>query len=435
MSAQSAKPKFAIIGAGPVGLSAARALKQKGIEYEQFESGTAVGGNWRDGVYQSAHIISSRKTTEFPDYPMPSDYPDFPSANQMLAYLNDYAKHYDLLTNITFNKTVELVSPLSNEFFELRFSDGTTSIHEGVVVCNGHHRHRRFPQFEGQFTGELIHSKDYKDPDQIRGKRVLVIGGGNSSCDITAEAARVGASAHMSLRRGYWFMPKTFYGVPTSELLTTKLPVWMQRIYFTMLLRVVVGDYRSYGLMKPDHKIFEHHPTINTEVLHYLKHGRIVPHPDVKRLDGRRVEFVDGMSEDFDVIVCGTGFYVSFPFLAPGLIETDNAVVKVRWGMVAPNHKHLYIYGWGQVRYGFGPLLTPGSDILADLILLQRKLRHPLGQVLEKLKQPFPRTHLLDPMATLRQIESVRGMLWIIPLVDKYLMKNAGSLRSSTDIG
>lgn len=424
MTAETAKLKFAIIGAGPVGLSAARALKQKGIAYEQFDAGTAIGGNWRDGVYKTAHIISSKKTTEFPDYPMPSHYPDFPSASQMLAYLNDYANHYDLLPNIRFNKTVELVSSLANEQFELRFADGTSGIYEGVIACNGHHWHRRFPEYEGQFSGQLIHSKDYKDPDQIRDKRVLVIGGGNSACDITAEAARVGASAHLSLRRGYWFMPKTFYGVPTSELLTTKLPVWMQRIYLRVLLRIVVGDYRTYGLMKPDHRIFEHHPTINTEVLHYLKHGRIVPHPDIRRLDGKRVEFLDGTSEEFDIIVCGTGFYVSLPFLAPGLVETSGPIARVRWGMVAPNHKQLYIYGWGQVRYGFGPLLTPGSDILADFILLQRKLRHPLGQILEKLKQPFPETHLLDPMATLRQIDSARRMFWLIPLVDKYLMGN-----------
>jgi hypothetical protein len=433
MSFQSAKIKFAIIGAGPVGLSAARALKQKGIEYDQFDAGTAIGGNWRDGVYKSAHIISSKKTTEFPDFPMPSDYPDFPSAEQMLAYLNSYANHYDLLPNIHFNKTVELVSPLTVESYELRFSDGTIGVYEGVIVCNGHHWHRRFPKYEGQFSGQLIHSKDYKDPDQIRDKRVLVIGGGNSACDITAEAARVGASAHMSLRRGYWFMPKTFYGVPTSELLTTKLPVWMQRIYIGLLLRIVVGDYEAYGLMKPDHKIFEHHPTINTEVLHYLKHGKIVPHPDVKRFDGNQVEFMDGKSEEFDIIVCGTGFYVSFPFLAPGIVETSGAIANVRWGMVAPNHKNVYIYGWGQVRYGFGPLLTPGSDILADLILLQRRLKNPLGQILEKLKQPFPNTHLLDPMATLKQIDSVRRMLWLVPLADKYLMKNEGAKELSTE--
>jgi len=434
MPSSETQNKIAIIGAGPVGLSAARALKQKGIAYDQFEAGTAVGGNWRDGVYSTAHIISSKKTTEYPDYPMPISYPDFPSAAQMLAYLGDYARHYGLLERIAFSTAVENVAPTVDERWEIRTSDGSTHVYEGVIVCNGHHWDRRFPQYPGEFSGEWIHSKDYKHPNQLEGKRVLVIGGGNSACDIVAEAARVGASAHLSLRRGYWFLPKTFYSVPTSDLLTTWLPVWVQRIYIEALVRIVVGDYRNYGLMKPDHKLFDHHPTINTEVLHYLKHGRIAPHPDVKRFDGNTITFTDGSQEDFDLIVCGTGFHVSFPFLEPAVVSTNGSMAKVLWGVVAPHHRQLYVYGWGQARYGFGPLLTPASDAIADLILLQRKLKHPLGKVLQRLRQPFPKTHLLDPMATLREIKSIRNVLWLLPLVDKYLMSSKPSSLGHADV-
>ncbi len=422
MTAVSTKNKIAIIGAGPVGISAARALKLKDIAYDQFEADAALGGNWRHGVYTTAHIISSRKTTEFPDYPMPADYPDFPSAAQMLEYLTDYAKHYGLIEQITFNTRVEHVGPAKDNLWELRLNNDESRFYEGVIICNGHHWQRRWPDYGGKFTGEFIHSKDFQQPEQLNGKRVLVIGGGNSSCDIVAEAARVGASAHLSLRRGYWFLPKTFYGVPTAELLTTGMPVWLQRIYISVLLKIVVGDYRQYGLMKPDHKIFEHHPTINTELLHYLKHGKIVPHPDVKNFDGGVVEFVDGVKEEFDLVVCGTGFEVSIPFLDPEIVEIDGPVVKAQWGMVAPRHRQLYIYGWAQARYGFGPLLTPASELLADLILLQRHLAHPLGAVLNRMKQPLPDSHLLDPMAVLKQLKRARKLLWVLPLVDKYLM-------------
>lgn len=424
MSDVASKNKIAIVGAGPVGISAARALKMKGIDYDQFESESGIGGNWRHGVYRSAHIISSRKTTEFPDYPMPSDYPDFPSAAQMLAYLNDYARHHQLIEGIIFNTTVDHIKPGDDGLWEVRLNNGETRSYEGVIICNGHHWDPRWPIYEGEFTGQMIHSKEYKDPEQLRGKRVLVIGGGNSACDIASEAARVAKSAHLSLRRGYWILPKTVYGTPTAELLTTWMPVWMQRIYISTLLKIVVGDYRDYGLMKPDHKIFEHHPTINSELLHYLKHGKIVPHPDVKRFNDQTVEFEDGKREEFDLIVCATGFHVSIPFLAPDVVQIDGSIVKVHWSMVAPHHKQLYVYGWGQARYGFGPLLTPASDLMADLILLQRKLSHPIGEVLTKMNQPFPKTHLLDPMATLKQIKSARGTLWMLPLVDKYMMSN-----------
>jgi hypothetical protein len=416
------KNKIAIIGAGPVGISAARALKSHNIAYDQLESEVELGGNWRHGVYRSAHIISSRKTTEFPDFPMPESYPDFPSADQMLSYLESYAKHFQLLENIQFNCKVEQVIP-EGEGFRLTLADGTSRTYEGVVICNGHHWERRWPTYEGRFSGTMMHSKDYKEPEQLRGKKVLVIGGGNSACDIAAEAARVGGSAHLSLRRGYWFLPKTIYGRPTAELLTTNLPVWLQRLYLEMLLKIVVGDYRKYGLMKPDHKIFEHHPTLNSELLHYLKHGKITPHGDIRRFDGDTVEFIDGTKESFDLIVCATGFNVSMPFLAAEIVPIEGPVVKAFWGMVAPHHKQLFIYGWGQARYGFGPLLTPASQLLAKLIILQRRLQHPLGEVLKAAMQPLPTTHLLDPMATLRQIKAANSMLWMLPIVDRHFVK------------
>jgi len=431
-TATATKNKILIIGAGPVGISAASALKKQGIAYDQLESEAELGGNWRHGVYKSAHIISSRKTTEFPDYPMPESYPDFPSAEQMLTYLESYAKHFKLIENIHFNCTVKKVTALSDGW-QVDLADGRSRIYEGVVVCNGHHWDRRWPEYQGQFTGEMMHSKDYKDPEQLKGKKVLVIGGGNSACDIVAEAARVGRSAHLSLRRGYWFLPKTLYGKPTTELLTTKMPVWMQRIYMTMLLKIVVGDYRKYGLMKPDHKIFEHHPTLNTELLHYLKHGRITPHGDIKRFDGDTVEFVNGDNEQFDLIVCATGFNVSMPFLEPDLVTIDGPVVKAFWGLVAPHHKQLYIYGWAQARYGFGPLLTPASELLAKLIILQRSLHHPLGEVLEFARQALPTTHLIDPMDTLRLIKSANNMLWLLPALDKYFLKRRAPLKTAKD--
>lgn len=424
MKAVSTREKIAVIGAGPVGISMGRALKQKGIAYDQIEAEDGVGGNWRHGVYHTAHIISSRKTTEFPDFPMPSHYPDFPSAAQMLEYLNSYVEHYKLSEHIEFNTTVLHAKPVENGLWELLLSTGESRVYDGLIICNGHHWDTRWPSYEGAFEGEMVHSKDYKEPTQLKGKRVLVIGGGNSACDIAAESARTAQSAHLSLRRGYWFLPKTFYGKPTAELLTTWMPVWIQRIHLELLVKIAVGDYRKYGLMKPDHRIFDHHPTINTELLHYLKHGKIKAHPDVKRFDGRFVEFVDGKREEIDLVVCGTGFNVSIPFLEPGVVDIDGSIVKTQWGVVSPHHRQLYIYGWAQARYGFGPLLTPASDLLADLIVLQRRMNHPIGEVLGRMKQPLPKTHLLDPMAALRMVKSAKRSLWMLPLVDKYLMTN-----------
>jgi Flavin-binding monooxygenase-like len=444
LSVEDRTERFAVIGAGPVGLGIARALLAHGIPYDQLEADDEVGGNWHHGVYSTAHIISSRKATEYADYPMPADYPDFPSAQQMLDYLRDYTDHFGLRKHIEFGTKVVMARPATEDgscwLVELvsthgeakqrgqgpfgsqtrsgsaSWPDAEKRDYKGLIVCNGHHWDRRFPSYPGTFAEELIHSKDYKSPDQLRGKRVLVIGGGNSACDIAAEAARVGASCDLSVRRGYWFLPKTLFGVPLPDVSSGWFPVWAQRLFLRLALKVIVGDYRKYGLPKPDHRIFETHPTINSELLHYVKHGRIRPRQDVARYDGRRVEFVDGSAAEYDLVVCATGFHVSFPFLPAGLVPVEGSVAKLYAGTVLPDYKNLYIVGTTQVRYGFGPLVTPGAELIARMIEMQERMELPLGLVLRESGYKLPTTHLVDPHSSLRRMRMAR---YVFPLLER----------------
>ena len=436
--------RFAVIGAGPVGLGIARALAAHGIPYEQLEADDDVGGNWYHGVYTTAHIISSKKTTEYADYPMPAHYPDFPSAQQMLDYLRNYADHFGLRRHIQFRTKLLMALPREDGLWEAetvtadeRRVDGgpvlcqgdlasprsEKRVYKGLIVCNGHHWDRRFPATPGTFAGELIHSKDYKSPEQLRGKRVLVIGGGNSACDIAAEAARVAASCDLSLRRGYWFLPKTLFGIPLADIASPWFPVAAQRLFLRLMLRVVAGDFRKYGLPKPDHRIFETHPTINSELLHYVKHGRIRPRPEVARYDGPRVEFADSSSAEYDLVVCATGFHVSFPFLPAGLVPVKGSVAQLYAGCVLPDYKHLYIIGTTQVRYGFGPLVTPGADLIARMIALQDQMELPLGLVFKESGYKLPTTHLVDPHVSLRRMR-------LAPLAFPLLLRKERSLRA-----
>ncbi|RMF69561.1 MAG: NAD(P)/FAD-dependent oxidoreductase [Alphaproteobacteria bacterium] len=417
--------RFLIIGAGPVGLAMAKALKAHGIPYEQVEADSGVGGNWRHGVYEGVHIISSRRTTEFPDYPMPEGTPDFPSRAQMLAYLEDYARHFGLLEAIRFNTRVLWVRPVGESGYEASFADGSRRRYRGVLVANGHHWSRRMPKIPGTFAGELIHSKDYRHPDQLRGRRVLVIGGGNSACDIVSEAARSAVEAHLSLRRGYWFMPKTFFGVPTAELIHPLIPVWLQKIVLKGLIRIAVGDYRRYGLPRPDHDLFDHHPTISTEILHYLKHGRITPHPDIARFDGRKVVFVDGSATEVDLVIAATGYYVDFPFLPPEMAPVEGPVVKAYGGLMVPGFRHLYLIGWSQPRYGFGPLLTPAAELVARLIRLQEEIAWPLGDVLRAMGVKPPTSHLADPHHQIRQMRRAMRRLPLVRWYARHRMKGS----------
>ncbi len=416
--------KVAVIGAGFCGLGVAGALRRHGIPFECLEADDQIGGNWYHGVYETVHIISSRRTTQYGDYPMPRHYPDFPSAAQMLAYLNDYADHHQLREHIQLQTRVAHIAPAPGERWELTLDGGEKRIYGAVVVANGHHWDCRYPEYPGSFSGQLIHSKQYKNPEILKDRRVLVIGGGNSACDIAVEAARFARSSHISMRRGYWFLPKTMLGLPTVEFINPWLPIWGQRLFLRAMLRLIVGRYEDYGLQKPDHKIFEKHPTVNSELLYFIKHGRITPHPDIRRYDGAEVEFVDGTREVFDLIVAATGYHASVPFVAPEVVEWKDGLPQLINGLLSPTYKNIYFFGLGQARYGAGPLISAGADALCTLIKTQKQLKHPIGAILQKIGMRPPTTMLVDPHAVLRGARQTHRVVPQLIYLEKLLFRS-----------
>lgn len=411
----SYQEKYLIIGAGFVGLGMAQALKEAKIAYDQIDKSDRLGGNWYHGVYETAHIISSRKITQFSDFPMPKDYPDFPSAAQILAYLNNFAEHFQLTKNIELNREVSLVQPVANNLWLVKFSDDEQRIYKGVILCNGHHWHKSLPQFSGKFNGEIIHAKDYKKSSQLQGKKVLVIGGGNSACDIAAEAARVAQKSVLSMRESVWFLPKSFAGIPFCDLIQWWMPEWLQRLLAYSIIRLTFGTHESYGLTKPNYAIFQKHPTINNEVPYYIQHGRIIAKPEVKFLEGDLVEFVDGTKEKIDLIVCATGYYVSYPFLPPELQRVQGSIVNCYAGSFLNDYKGIYFVGWGQARGGVGSIISAYGKVFTRCLQLQEKIQIPLGLVFKELGQNLPKTHLSDPQAIFRQLKLFN---WLFKLVE-----------------
>ncbi|MBS0016843.1 MAG: NAD(P)-binding domain-containing protein, partial [Arthrospira sp. SH-MAG29] len=302
-------------------------------------------------------------------------------------------------------RTVTLVNPIANNLWLVSFDNGEKRIYKGVIICNGHHWCKRFPEFNGKFNGEIIHSKDYKTPDQLRGKRVLIIGGGNSACDLAAEAARVGQKSVLSLRESVWFIPKTFAGVPLSDLIRWWMPEALQRLMSYGIIKLTFGSHENYGLPKPKYRIFDKHPTLNNEVPYYIKHGKITPKPAVDKLDGWDVEFSDRTRETFDLIVCGTGYHVSYPFLPPELQRVKGATVQCYGGAFLDDYKGLYYIGWGQARGGVGSLISAYAPLFTRCLKLQEEIKIPLGLVLKEIGQTLPTTHLSDPQKVLRQIK------------------------------
>lgn len=411
----STRERHLIIGAGPIGLAMADSMKRRGVPFDMIDEASGVGGNWLHGVYRTAHIISSKKATEYADYPMPDDFPDFPSADQMLSYLTAYAKDRGLLASAEFNKKVTHAAPDAAGGWKVKFADGEERSYKGVVVCNGHHWDKVYPTFNGSFSGEILHSKDYVGPHQIEGKRVLVIGGGNSGIDMACDAGRFGKSCDISLQSGYWYLPKTFLGRPLTDLPIWGLPIFLQRAILRTIIAVAIGDYRRYGLEWPKHKIFERHPAFGTDLLNAIRLGRVKPRPAIDRVDGQTVTFVDGTTGTYDMIVAATGFKTTFPFLPEGLVKVQDNIVQVYGGAFPPGIRGLYLVGWAQARNGFGRLITPLSDLYARMILLQDELELPLGTLMESsFTQKLPTSHLVDPEKARREIRLAH---WILPLL------------------
>lgn len=376
---------FAIIGAGPAGLCVAKTFRQQGLTVEIFEREDDVGGNWYFGrpassVCHSTHMISSKRMSQFADFPMPKEYPPYPNHRQALAYLRDYARHFGLYDVTRFQTSVERVesaAPANGAAgrWRVRFAGGEEREFAGVVIASGHHHDPLWPEFQGEFSGGIIHAKDYKTPEQIRGKRVLVIGGGNSGCDLAVEAAAHGAASFLSLRRGYHFLPKFLFGGPLDaggELFQRwHVPVWLQQRITAWLVSIAVGRPERYGLPKPAHRLFETHPIVNSQLLYAVGHGHVQVRPAVESLAGSKVRFTDGREDEIDVIVCATGYQTTFPFLDSSLVLTDDGSPRLFLNAFHPEHDRLFVAGLIQPNGAIWPLVDWQARLMAAFLRAQ----------------------------------------------------------------
>ena len=251
-------------------------------------------------MYASAHLISSRTTTEFAEFPM-DGAPDYPGHRTLLQYFRDFAERFALTR----------VLPLRHEG-HVAGTRRTTATgccaprvrkarvearYAGVILANGTLAEPNVPSFRGEFTGELLHTSAYKNASQLAGKRVLIIGAGNSGCDIAVDAVHSAASVDMSVRRGYYFVPRYLFGRPSDTLNQGRpLPARIKQFIDKRVLQAFTGDPVRFGFPKPDYRIYESHPIVNTLILNHLGQGDLHDpsrHRPVRRSHGalpRRIE-------------------------------------------------------------------------------------------------------------------------------------------------
>jgi cation diffusion facilitator CzcD-associated flavoprotein CzcO len=378
--------KVCVIGAGSSGIAACQVLDAQGIAFDCFEKGSKVGGNWRfendnemSSAYRSLHINTSRGLMAYKTFPMPADYPDYPNHFQIARYFDDYVDRFGFREKIRFRTEVVRVEPAEGEWevtAEDRDGKRETSRYRAVLVANGHHWDPRWPEppFPGSegFEGEQMHVHHYREPDVLRGKRVLVLGIGNSATDVAVEASRIADATFLAMRRGAYVLPKYLNGKPTDESaspLLTRFPLSVQRFFIGRMLGLAAGDMTAYGLPKPDHKLLEAHPTVSAELLSRLGHGDIEVKPNIDRFaGGRKVRFADGSEEEIDLAIYCTGYKITLPFFDPSFLSAEDNRLRLYRRVVSIEHPGLYFLGFVQPLGAIMPIAEAQAEWVADLL-------------------------------------------------------------------
>ncbi|KAI3368948.1 hypothetical protein L3Q82_025921 [Scortum barcoo] len=342
--------RVAVIGAGSSGLACIKICVEEGLEPVCFESSDDIGGLWRfkespeperSSIYRSLVVNTSKEMMCFSDFPMPADYPNYMHNSQLLQYLRLYAEHFHLLRYIHFQTTVRSVTQrpdfsLYGQWDIVTINvDGQEERHvfDAVLVCSGHYTHPSLPlsAFPGHesFSGSCFHSWEYKDADACRGKRVVVVGIGNSGGDIAVEISRSAEKTFLSTRKGAWVIGKmSNSGLPLDMTAITRL----NNILTLLIPKTLVNwaaeralnhkyDHRLYGL-KPAHRLLDKRPLINDDLPGRILHGALVMKPNLRAFKDCGVVFEDGtVEENIDAVVFCTGYNGTFPFLPPALSE------------------------------------------------------------------------------------------------------------------
>ncbi len=407
----TSRPRYAIIGAGAAGLAGLQILRDQGFDVDVFEQTDRVGGHWHTD-YESLHLITSRDVSGFDGYPMPDHYPVYPSRDQMRDYLQAYAAHHDLVPDITFNTEVTRVTPVDDRERNGRSGwvvttddgDGPTDrIYDAVVVANGHLWNPFVPDVPGTFHGTALHSAEYRNRDDITGDRVLVVGAGNSGCDLVVDAANAGLTTAISMRRGQTFQPKAFFGRPRAELRwLARLPLAMQERITRTLVDIIIGPSGAYpGLPEPADRNLNHQPPVVNNLLPYwIQHGRIEVVPQIERLDGHTVHFTDGTAREIDTILWATGFTVSFPFLDSDLLRwRDGAPLRVGGMTVPVGIDRLFFLGLAAPRGPQLPVYSAQAKLIARFLGILESADVDLSHAHRQAKdRPDTRIDILRPL-------------------------------------
>uniref|UniRef100_A0A8C1ZVJ2 Flavin-containing monooxygenase n=1 Tax=Cyprinus carpio TaxID=7962 RepID=A0A8C1ZVJ2_CYPCA len=376
--------RVAVIGGGTSGLACIKCCLDEGLEPVCFETSDDIGGLWsfkenpdpdRASIYHSLIINTSKEMMCFSDFPIPAHFPNYMHNSLIMDYFHMYADHFQLKRHICFQTKVLHVTPRpdfphSGQWdVETESKDGRREkqVFDAVMVCTGHHCHPNLPlqDFPGidTFKGKFFHSRDYKNPEEWRGKRVVVIGIGNSGGDIAVELSRMAKQVYLSTRRGSWILNRVGNkGFPADMMFNTRGLLFLRLLSVGFLNKWREEqinkrfNHKLYGL-QPAHRVFSQHPTINDDLPNRILSGTVSVKPNVKEFRGSSVVFEDGtVEDDIDLVVFATGYTFSFPFLSSHVIPVSKNKVSL--------YKYVYPPGLEQPTLAVIGLIQPLGAIM-----------------------------------------------------------------------
>ncbi|MDT3722830.1 NAD(P)/FAD-dependent oxidoreductase [Pseudomonas oryzihabitans] len=383
---------YCIIGAGAAGMAALKEMLASGYAVDCYEKQAEVAGHWNVD-YDALHLITPRSTSFFDGFPMPDNYPLYPSRDQVKQYMNDFADQFSLREHIKFNCAVTAVEPLGDQGedgWRVTLTNGQVRQYAGVLVANGHLWDCKMPAVAEKFTGVSIHSGKYQNTQQIKG-RVLVVGFGNSGCDLAVDAAQARLDTTIAIRRGQLFQPKTLFGLPRAELaFVNQLPAEQQNMVMNLLITASLGSHTQYpGLPAPEtYDLDKQPPVVNNLLLYWIQHGRIKVAPGIEDIIGTDVTFTDGRTEHFDTILWATGFHARLPFLNSQLLEWRDGVPLRTAAMTLPTTlESLYFIGLSAPRGAQWPTYGTQTRLVQKIISLRERGVKGLARKFAQLQQ------------------------------------------------
>jgi cation diffusion facilitator CzcD-associated flavoprotein CzcO len=331
-----------IVGAGPAGLAMAHELQTHTLEYQVLER-HEVGYAWQNH-YDRLHLHTLKQVSALPGLPMPEEYPDFPSAQEHHAYLQHYAQHFDL--NIRSGVDVLRAAWDEQEYrWTLETSQGAMQC-DILIAATGIWSTTYQPIFGGEqeFGGTILHARDYRNAEPFQGKRVLVVGAGNTGTEIAVDLSEQGIDTAIAIREGV-----TFVDYPRSPT-AMKLLAWSMRhippAAGERLLHMVRRDFSHLGIYPPQKPLMEVYPVVGYEFPQAVEAGNVTVYGGIDQFLPGGVRFTDDLMSFFDAVIMATGYRPSVQFVAQEVDRNGQGHPHVDRYWRSTRNPNLYCVGY-----------------------------------------------------------------------------------------